>query len=58
MLWLSTAAGVFLAFAWWLLVSPDPASEAFRLAATATTILFLAALAFLIVLKALGRRSA
>ena len=37
----SALAGVFLAFFWPVLVSTDPASEAFHVAAVATLVVFL-----------------
>lgn len=51
-MWTSLAAGVFLAFGWPFLVSRDPASAAFRWLATATLVVFLAALVGLVIARA------
>jgi len=40
MMWLSTLAGIFLAFGWPLVVASDPASETFHVAAVATLVAF------------------
>ncbi len=42
---LSALAGIFLAFGWPLVVSADPSSEAFHVAAVATLVVFLLSVA-------------
>jgi hypothetical protein len=53
-MWLSAGAGIFLAFGWPFVVSPDPAGEAFRLVAIATVVVFLVSLATLVFARALA----
>jgi hypothetical protein len=55
-LWVSLLSGIFLAFGWPFVASRDPAGEPFRVLATATLVVFLAALVGLAVMKALARR--
>jgi hypothetical protein len=57
-MWLSVMSGIFLAFGWPFFVSNDPAGGSFRALATATLVVFLAALAGIIVVKAIDRRGA
>jgi len=45
LLWASAAGGIFIAFAWPFVVSPDPASPVLRWAGTAIAAIFLVVLA-------------
>ncbi|MBC8022911.1 MAG: hypothetical protein H7Y14_07315 [Burkholderiales bacterium] len=44
-MWLSALAGIFLAFGWPFVVSADPSSEVFHVAAVGTLVVFLLSVA-------------
>ena len=50
-MWVTAAAGVFLAFGWPFVFGPDPSNESFRIAAIATLVAFLGSLAAILAMK-------
>ena len=50
-MWLSIAAGMFLAFGWPLVVGTDPASESFHAAAITTLVALLASIGAILAMK-------
>ena len=50
-MWSSALTGVFLAFGWPLVVSSDPASKAYHVAAVATLVAFLVSVAAVLATK-------